>query len=295
VALVRGEDRLDGRVALVTGGSRGIGRATAVALAARGARVAVVAQTREAAQRTADEVQAIGVRGAAMGVINMASGAAVGVRSMAIGADVSDWPAVQRFVQQVVDELGPPDVLVNNAGVLGDLAPIAELSPESSQRTLNVNVLGPLHGMRAVLPLMLPRQGGVVVNLSSGAGQRPRPTRSMYGTSKIALDLLTTVAAAEVAGAGIRVYTVHPGLIDTDMNATDRARMPAEDRERALARIRAGDMQQAQEPAECIAWLATPSGAAWTDVVVPWREPQVRERIRQMPGFRVMQAVAQGN
>jgi NAD(P)-dependent dehydrogenase (short-subunit alcohol dehydrogenase family) len=269
-----GDDRLDGRVALVTGGSRGIGRSTALALARRGADVAVVAQTTEAAERTAESIRALGRK------------------SLAIGADVGEWQAVEHLVARVVDGLGSPNVLINNAGVLGALGMIADLEPEAFQRTLAVNVLGPLHGMRAVLPLMLEAGSGVVVNLSSGAGQRPRAGRSMYGTSKVALDLLTTVAAAEVAGRGVRVYAVHPGLIDTDMNAADRARMSVEDRERVLARIQAGDMQHPDEPGECIAWLASPAGAAWTEVIVPWREPQVRAQIREMPGFRLAESAA---
>jgi NAD(P)-dependent dehydrogenase (short-subunit alcohol dehydrogenase family) len=267
-------NRLDSSVALVTGGSRGIGRATALALARQGADVAVVAQRFAAAEATCRAVRD------------------AGHRSVAFAADVANFSALNDMVNQVERELGPIDVLVNSAGVLGELATIAQMDPNDFARTQGVNLLGPLHGMRAVLPGMIARGRGVIVNLSSGAGQRPRPSRSMYGTSKVALDFLTTVAAAEAAPHGIRVYAVHPGLIDTDMNATDRARMAPEDRARAMARIAAGEMQAPDEPAACIAWLASPAGAAWTDVIVPWREPQVRARIRQLPGFPAPAGVA---
>lgn len=267
-------NRLDGRVALVTGGSRGIGRATCLALARLGADVALIAQTFGAAEATASLIRGIGQR------------------SLAFGADVADCSAIATLAREVEAELGPIDVLVNSAGVLGGLASIAEMDPSDFARTLSVNVLGPLHGMHAVLPGMQRRGGGVVVNLSSGAGQRVRAGRSTYGTTKVALDFLTRVAAAEAAPHGVRVYALYPGLIDTDMNAADRARVSPEERARMLERIAAGDMQAPDEPAACIAWLATPAGAAWTDVIVPWRKPEVRAHIRQLPGFPALAGVA---
>src|SRR5215470_3397581 len=163
-------NRVDGCVALVTGGSRGIGRATALALARQGADVAIVAQSIAAAEATCVQVRS------------------AGRRAIGFAADVADYPVLNDVVHRVETELGPIDVLVNSAGILGELAPIAEMDPSDFARTLDVNVLGPLHAMRAVLPGMIARGRGVLVNLSSGAGQRPRPSRSMYATSKAALD-----------------------------------------------------------------------------------------------------------
>src|SRR5690348_5102154 len=142
---------LDGRVALVTGGSRGIGRATAIALASRGADVAVVAQSDASAQRTADAIRS------------------AGQRALAIGCGVAK-------------ELGPPTILLNAAGISAKGA-VVDIAPDFYQRIVGVNILGPFHLTKAVAPHMLAQRRGVIINMTSTAGQRPRPTRAMYGST----------------------------------------------------------------------------------------------------------------
>jgi 3-oxoacyl-[acyl-carrier protein] reductase len=259
--------RLDGRVALVTGGSRGIGRATALAMAARGADVAVIAQSNEAAETTAEAIRSSGRR------------------ALAVGCDVASWPAVEAMVAQVAAGLGPPTVLLNAAGISGQKGPIVDLPPDVYERILAVNVLGPFHLMKAVLPHMLARNQGVIINMTSSAGQRPRPTRCMYGSTKAALDVLAATAALEVAGAGIRVYAVSPGLIDTDMNAHDYATMPPDEQAQRKARIDSGEMRPPEEPGAFLAWLATDAAADVKDVNIRWPDPDVRQRLRQLPDF----------
>jgi NAD(P)-dependent dehydrogenase (short-subunit alcohol dehydrogenase family) len=259
--------RLEGRVAVVTGGSRGIGRATALALSARGADVAVVAQSDDAAEKTAGAIRSSGRR------------------ALAIGCDVASWAAVDRMVARVASELGPPTILLNAAGISGEKGLIVDLPPEVYERILAVNVLGPFHLMKAVLPHMQSRQQGVVINMTSSAGQRPRATRCMYGSTKAALDVLAATAALEVAGAGIRVYAVSPGLIDTDMNAHDYATMPPDEQAQRKARIDSGEMRPPEEPGAFMAWLATDAAAGFKDVNIRWPDPDVRQRLRQLPDF----------
>jgi 3-oxoacyl-[acyl-carrier protein] reductase len=109
----------------------------------------------------------------------------------------------------------------------------------------------------------------------------------MYGTSKAALDHLTLAVAQEVEPAGVRVHVFYPGPVDTDLFRASQSdpHAGAEERARTAARIRAGELQEPEEPAAALAWLATAAGAAFAEVVVPWRDLQVRQRLRAMPGF----------
>jgi NAD(P)-dependent dehydrogenase (short-subunit alcohol dehydrogenase family) len=258
---------LAGRVVLLTGGSRGIGQETALALAELGASVAVLARDGEAAERVAEQA-----RGRA------------GRPSLGLALDVAVWPAVQRTVEQVQQTLGEIDVVINNAGVLGQGGALVDLSPDEFSYTLAVNTLGPFHVMKAVLPSMLARRSGVIINVSSGAALRPRAGRVMYGTSKAALDHLTSAAADEIGRTGVRIYAFLPGAIDTDMNATWRTQVAAFAGQTPPTSPADGLMGP-DKPAAVIAWLASPAGAAWTEVVLRWRDATVRERLRSLPGF----------
>jgi NAD(P)-dependent dehydrogenase (short-subunit alcohol dehydrogenase family) len=191
--------RLTGQVALVTGGGRGIGRAVAGALAAAGAAVAVVARSADQLAETA-------------ALITTAGG-----RARAYRADVSDRAAMTRVVEAVERELGPVDLLVNNAGVSGPAGPTWEASPDEWWRCLEVNLGGPLLCCRLVLPGMVARRRGRVVNVASGAGCRPIPHLSAYSTSKAGLIRLTECLATEVAGHGLSVFAIQPGTVRTTL------------------------------------------------------------------------------
>jgi 3-oxoacyl-[acyl-carrier protein] reductase len=185
---------LSGQVTLVTGGGRGIGRRIAAELAEAGMRVAVSARTRAQVDETAQQVG-----------------------GLAIEADVSDRAAVERMVADVERELGPIDLLVNNAGISGREERAWELEPADWWRVFEVNVFGAYLCCRAVLPGMIERRRGRIVNVGSGAGYLPGSRSSVYSASKAALYRFGETLALQLEPHGIPVFTISPGLVRTEM------------------------------------------------------------------------------
>ncbi|MEV6827531.1 SDR family oxidoreductase [Amycolatopsis sp. NPDC051102] len=234
---------LDGKVALVTGGSRGIGAATALRLAEDGADVALTyVHNAERAAEVVDKIKALGRR------------------ALAIQADSADAAAVSAAVSAVVAEFGRLDVLVNNAGV-GFVGAFGETSLEDVDRVLAVNVRGVFATTQAAAGVL--SDGGRVITIGSCVTDRvPGPGMALYATSKAAMVGLTKALARELASRGITVNLVHPGPTDTDMNpadgpyAADQAAMTA-----------SGRYGQPAEVAAAVSYLAS-AGAEYVTAAV---------------------------
>ena len=193
-------ETLHGKVALVTGGGRGIGKAVAIALAAAGAKVAVTGRGEPDLIATTDAIRGAG-----------------GI-SVAVAGDVTSAADVRRVVAEVMAQLGPVDVLVNNAGVVGEFAPPWESDADLWWHTMEVNVRGPMLFTREVLLGMVERRSGRIVNIGSYIGVRPTSGNTAYATSKAALSRYTDSLAAAVADAGVTAFVLSPGLVRTSMS-----------------------------------------------------------------------------
>ena len=240
---------LAGQRVLVTGGSRGIGRAIAVLFAARGAAVAV--------QYRAD-------RDAADSVV-----ADLGGRPhVALQADVSDPAQVRSLVERTVDALGGVDVLVNNAGIYEGhpvLTSTYEAWQDSWQRTIATNLLGPANLIHAVVPHMVEAGGGRIVNVTSRGAFRGEPDHPAYGASKAGLNSLGQSMAQALAPHGIYVTSVAPGYVETDM-AAPYLEGPAGEAIRAQSPMHRAATPE--EVARVVVFLATPGAEATTGAIV---------------------------
>jgi NAD(P)-dependent dehydrogenase (short-subunit alcohol dehydrogenase family) len=230
-------------VAIVTGGGRGFGRAIAETLAGLGASVVI-------ASRNAPELDEVA------GAIKKQGG-----KALAQTADVADERQVEELVLATERWVGPPTILVNNAGVIDPIGPLVETSAASWLRNIAINVGGTYLVSRAVLPGMLDRDYGRVVNISSGAADRASAGWSAYCAAKAAVDQLTRVLALELEGSGVSVAAFHPGLMETAM--AERLRQSSlEDFPRAeeyREAHRKGLTKDPHDPARVVAYLCLPA------------------------------------
>ncbi|HOY05501.1 MAG TPA: SDR family oxidoreductase [Saprospiraceae bacterium] len=223
------------KIVLITGASRGIGAATALLAAAEGYAVGInYRENRAAAETITDTIRQRGGE------------------AMAIRADVSSENEVKSMFEQLDREFGPLTALVNNAGIVGELMPLAAMTADRIRHMFDVNVLGSMLCAREAVRRMSTRSGGtggVIVNVSSGAAKSGAPFEYIdYAASKGAIDTFTMGLAKEVAAEGIRVNAVRPGFIDTEIHAPGRL-------DRMVNLVPMGRAGTAAEVAEAILWL----------------------------------------
>ncbi|MCP4566100.1 MAG: SDR family NAD(P)-dependent oxidoreductase, partial [FCB group bacterium] len=191
---------LKDKVALVTGGSRGIGRAVVLAFAREGADVIV---NYRADKKSAEETARLSVE--------------LGSRTVIYQADVSDRDQTFNMVDKAIKDFGRIDIVVNNAGIW-EHNPIDTMTEENLKRTIDTNILGSFYPLMAAIPHMKKQRSGVIINISSTAGQRGEAFHSPYAASKAAVISLTKSLAVELADFNIRVNCVAPGWVETDMS-----------------------------------------------------------------------------
>lgn len=202
--------RLRGRLALVTGASRGIGRAVALALAAEGARVQALA-------RSADALADLARTAAAGGTDGDPHGSDAGGGIDPVVCDLTDDTSVWTTLDELTEAVGrPPDIVVNSAGVFG-IAPLAEETVKSFDAQLAVNLRAPFLVIRTLLPAMLERGEGTIVNIGSVAGRKAFPENGAYSASKFGLRGLHEVLVEELRGSGVRATLVEPAATDTGL------------------------------------------------------------------------------
>lgn len=255
------------RNVVVSGGSRGIGWAIAQRFAEEGARVAICSRTEHELSHALKHI-------------------AIGTPAITSTVDVSDRAAVESFVGYVQECWGYVDVLVNNAGIQGPIGIVGENDPEQWKRTLEVNVLGPFYLVQAVLPGMIRKRRGKIINLSGGGATSPRPRFSAYAASKSALVRLTETIADELRELHIDVNAIAPGAINTRMlqevlEAGARAGTELADAER---RSTSGG-NAPDEAAELALFLASRASDGITGKLIsalwdPWREADFQRRLR---------------
>jgi 3-oxoacyl-[acyl-carrier protein] reductase len=236
---------LHDRVALVTGASRGIGRAIALAMARQGAAVVATDVLDEAVRAVAAEIDG------------------AGGRAMAVTANVTDAAAVGAAVAAALDRFGHVDILVNNAGITRDML-TARLKREDWQSVLDVNLTGAFTCMQAVLRPMLRQQWGRIISISSVVGQMGNAGQANYAASKAGLIGLSKSVAREAAGRNITVNVVAPGLIDTDMTRV----LPENVRSEWASKIPMGRLGSAEDVASAVCYLASEEAAYVTGQVL---------------------------
>ena len=244
---------MSGKTVLITGASRGIGAATARAFADAGANVALVARSTTEIAELAGEI---------------------GDKAIAIPCDVSRYGEVRGAVDKTVETFGSLDVLVNNAGVVAPMGPLQDLDPEEWGKTIDINLKGVLHGIHAVMPGMIAKGGGTIINISSGAAHGPVDGWSAYCSSKAGAFMLTRVADKEARDKGLRVLGLSPGTVATEMQREIKASGVS-----PVSKLEWSDHIPAEWPAKAILWMCTSEADEYLGNDVSLRDEDVRRKV----------------
>lgn len=229
---------LNNRIALVTGGASGIGRATCRLLAREGAKVVVADVQRDKASETVQLVQA------------------AGGEAMAVACDVSKAGEVEGLVQACVSRHGRLDCGINVAGILGEMGKIHECTEDNYDRVMATNTKGIWLCMKYEIIQMLRQGSGVIVNIASVAAEAGTPDLAVYGASKVAVKMLTRAAAVDLVARNIRVNAINPGFVQTEMVDQQEVDYPDKVKEYRDS-LRIGRMGRPEEIAEAVVWLCS--------------------------------------
>lgn len=261
------EARLDGQIAVVTGGGRGLGRATAIRLAEAGVTVMVGARTESEIEETAEKIRA------------------GGGSAQAFPVDVSEWQAVLELARETERAFGPADIVVANAGVIEPVGDTWTVDPRVWRKNLSVNLIGAFYTARAFLPSMVDRDAGILIFTSSGAATHPVAGWSAYCAAKAGLDHFVRNLAAELDGQGlsVRAHSFYPGIVNTSMQK--RIRQKSKEEFQRVDRFRryheSGALRPPEEPAALVWWLATPMAAEFHGRPVSIDDPETLRRLSE--------------
>lgn len=243
---------MQGRVVAITGANRGIGAAAARVFAEAGAQVALLARDQASAARLATELPGTAI---------------------ALACDVADAGQVQAAIDAVVARFGRLDVLINNACVIEPIARIDSIAPEDWARTLQINLNGVFHGMRAALRVMKAQGAGTIITISSGAAHRPLEGWAAYCASKAGAAMLTEAAHLE-EGATLRIMGLSPGTVATDMQVRIKASGV-----NAVSALDPSAHIPADWPARTLLWMCGPAGDALRGQEVSLRDDNIRRQV----------------
>lgn len=241
------------KTVMITGASRGIGAASAREFARAGWRVALVARSGEQIADLAEQI---------------------GAAAMALPFDVADPAAVDAAVQTVVARWGRLDALINNAGLIDPIARLADADSAEWGQSIDVNLKGVFHGMRAAIPVMKAAGGGTIITVSSGAASNPYEGWSAYCAAKAGAAMLTRAAHLEEGSNGLRIMGLSPGTVATDMQVKIKRS--------GINPVSALDPAihiPAEWPAKCLLWMCGPGGDAWLGEEVKLRDETIRRAI----------------
>jgi NAD(P)-dependent dehydrogenase (short-subunit alcohol dehydrogenase family) len=247
---------LHGKAAIVTGASRGIGAATAAELASAGVSVILAARSESQIRHNANEIRD------------------QGGHAEAVTCDVSQYKDVQALISHCESTYGRMDLLINNAGVIDPIGHLSTSDPDTWAHAADINFKGVYFGMRAALPIMMSQNNGVIVNVGSGAAHSPLEGWSHYCSSKAATHMLTRCADKEVAATGVRVISLSPGTVATDMQVLIKASGI-----NPVSQLDVSDHIDPRWPAKAILWLCTEDAAEFAGTEVSLRDQQIRDRI----------------
>lgn len=244
---------MNGKTVVITGASRGIGEAAAYEFASAGANVVLLARSSDAISRIATSI---------------------GNTALAVPCDVADWGQVQGAVEQAISHFGTVDVLVNNAGVIDPITPIAKADPSAWGHLIDVNLKGVFYMTRAVLVHMRNSGGGSILNISSGAAHNAMEGWSAYCASKAGVHMLNMCLHKEEAGHNIRAIGLSPGTVATQMQREIKASGV-----NPVAALDWSDHIPASWPAKALLWMCSPDADSYLGQEISLRDEDIRAKL----------------